>query len=161
LEAKGFTVYLTRTDDTFIAKRSRAVYCNTVSADILVSIHHNTYVDDTSVDYSTALYYKAEDKNLAGSILASVANLLGTDNRGISRFNNSLLWIANMPATLIEGYFITNKSEYNKLIRSKNELIENEALAISQGIENYFTDPDNDSFSEENSGSLHIDRVDE
>lgn len=73
LEADGYTVYLTRTDDSFVAKRSRAVYCNTVQADILVSIHHNTYTDDTSVNYSTALYYKAEDKNLAGSLLASVA----------------------------------------------------------------------------------------
>lgn len=66
-----------------------------------------------------------------------------------------------MPAALVESYFITNKKEYYSLTHNSENLITSEAQGISQGIINYFADPDNNSFSEENSGSLYINRVDE
>ena len=159
LENDGYTVTMTRNDDTFIAKRSRAAYCNSINADILVSIHHNSYESDDSVNYATALYYKDSDSLLANSLLDSVSDNLDIKNQGISKFENSLLYIAEMPAALIEGFFITNSNYYYNLLDSDSTILNNEATAIAEGIENYFEDPDNIPISA-NNNSLYIDRND-
>ena len=159
LEKMGYAVYLARTDDTFVAKRARARYCNSIQADILLSIHHNSYSQDRSVDYATALYYKDSDKALASSVLGSISDNLDIKNQGIAKFDNSELWIAEMPAALSEAFFITNTSEYSALINKSSTTLEKEAEALANGIENYFANPD----QVENSvdvDSLYIDRAD-
>jgi len=142
LENEGYTVLLTRTSDTTVAKRARATYCNSVNADILVSIHHNSYDSDNTVDYATALYYKDSDQLLASGILASTADQLEVKSQGISKFDNSLLWIANMPAALSEAFFISNKSEYSLVTESNSVRLANEAQGIATGIINYFAHPE-------------------
>lgn len=142
LEKQGYKVYMTRTADTFVAKRARAKYCNSVNASILVSIHHNAYDSDSSVDYSTALYYKDEDQKLAASILNSVSGSLDVESKGISKFDNSLLWLADMPAALSESFFITNSDEISELKNSNSDRLDEEAEGIAAGIINYFKNPD-------------------
>ncbi|MFA6963547.1 MAG: N-acetylmuramoyl-L-alanine amidase [Patescibacteria group bacterium] len=158
LVAAGYKVYFTRTDDEFIYKRDRAAYCNSVKADILVAIHHNSYKTDRSVDYATTLYYKEIDKKLASSVQSSIASTLQIKDQGISKFNNSELWVAEMPAVMAEAFFITNTTESKSLAKDNSRLI-SEAKAISDGIINYFTNPDaiTDSTSAD---SLIIDRAD-
>lgn len=142
LENDGYRVYLTRSDDTNVAKRARAAYCNSVSADILVSVHHNSYETDRSVDYATTLYYKEGDQLLASSVLNSTAARLSVKNQGISKFDNSLLWVANMPAVLSEAFFISNRAEYSLLQKTNSTRLTDEAAGIATGIENYFTHPE-------------------
>ncbi len=154
----GYKVYFTRTDDEFVYKRDRSRYCNSVEADILVSIHHNSYKTDRSVDYATTLYYKDIDKKLASSLQSSIASGLGIKDQGISKFNNSELWVAEMPAVMTESFFITNTTE-SKLLAKDNSRLMSEAKAISDGIIYYFENPDAvpDSTSAD---SLIIDRAD-
>ena len=159
LQADGYRVYMTREDDSFVAKRDRSEYCNSVNADIMVSIHHNSYPEDTSVNYATALYYKDKDQLLASSVLNSTATALDIKNQGISKFDNSLLWVADMPAVLNEGYFITNRSEYNSLVKSSSILTKLEADGIYKGIINYFNTPDSIEVSI-NNDTLEISRKD-
>jgi N-acetylmuramoyl-L-alanine amidase len=142
LEADKYRVYLTRSDDSTVEKRDRAKYCNSIKANILVSIHHNSYETDRTVDYSTALYYKNEDQLLASSILASTSSQLDITSQGIAKFNNSLLWVAEMPATLSEGFFMSNKTEYSSLTIKNSDRLDQEAIGIAKGITNYFTSPD-------------------
>ena len=159
LEARGYKVYMTRSADEFVAKRDRAYFCNDKNSDILVAIHHNSYDSDSSVNYSTALYYKDSDQALAGNILDSISSKLETKNQGIAKFDDSELWIAKMPAALSEAFFITNKTEYQALKNNHSSLLTNEAEAIANGIDNYFSNSDK-SYSSVNADSLIIDRID-
>lgn len=159
LVRKNYSVVMTRSDDSFIYKKERSEYCNTENADIMVSIHHNSYASDHSVDYATSLYYKDGDALLASSVLQSIADSLRIRNEGISKFNNSLLWIAEMPATLTEGFFITNTSEYRSLTTEDSDRIAKEAEGISDGIINYFENPDKIAL-QISDDPLIIDRID-
>ncbi len=159
LEKAGYQVYMTRDDDSYVAKRDRATYCNSINASILVSIHHNSYSQDHSVDYDTALYYKDSDQLLASSILSSTSDKLVIKNQGIAKFDNSLLWIAKMPAALSESFFITNKTEYGLITQSNQSRLTDEAAGIANGIINYFTHPESIKTSISND-SLIIDRTD-
>ncbi len=158
LEGQDYIVYLTRESDLTIIKKDRAKYCNSIDADIMVSVHHNSYESDKTVDYGTALYYKDEDQALAGSIVDSICLKLGVKNQGIAKFDNSLLWVAKMPAAMSEGFFITNRDEYAKLTSSDSRL-DDEAEAISEGIVGYFEHPDK-VVSQISNSSLEIYRAD-
>lgn len=158
VEDAGYRAYLTREDDSWVDKRDRSAYCNSVSATVMVSIHHNSY-SDHSVNYSTALYYADEDKNLASAVLNSTASELKNENKGISKFNNSLLWTAKMPAVLVEAFFITNKSDYALLKASDYSRLKTEAQGIASGIITYFANPELIETSPSND-SLEIDRKD-
>ena len=160
LEKEGYTVYLTRSDDSYIAKRDRSAYCNSVNADILVSIHHNTYDSDHSVNYGTVLYYKDSDQLLASSILNSNSELLNIESRGIAKFDNSLFWTANMPSVLSEALFMTNTAEYTQISKSNSARLTAKANSITNGIRNYFEKPEEIIASPSND-SLTIDRVDQ
>lgn len=159
LQKNGYKVYLTRTDDSFVFKRPRARYCNSVKASILVAIHHNSYGKDTSVNYSTGLYFKDSDQALAANILDAVSGKLKTKNQGIAKFDDSELYIATMPAALSEGFFITSKSEYEQIVQKNYSRLNTEAEGIAAGIENYFTNPVKPSDTI-NSDSLILDRSD-
>ena len=160
LEKEGYTVYLTRSDDSYMAKRDRSAYCNSVNADILVSIHHNTYEADHSVNYGTVLYYKDSDQLLASSILNSNSELLNIESKGIAKFDNSLFWTANMPSVLTEALFMTNTTEYTQISKSDSPRLAAEASSIAIGIRNYFEKPE-EIVASVNNDSLTIDRVDQ
>ena len=64
LEASGYAVFYTRTDNSNPSRTERAQYCNSVGASILVSVHHNGS-SNAATDYTTALYQKRIDKPLA------------------------------------------------------------------------------------------------
>jgi len=159
LEADGYKVYMSRSDDSFVYKRPRARYCNSVNASIMVAVHHNSYDTDHSVNYSTALYNKDIDKALAASVLNAVAEKLNTKNKGIATFDDSLLYIATMPAMLSEATFITSSAEYQQIIQKNSPRITAEAEGIAAGIENYFADP-TASANVTDTDSLIIDRPD-
>ncbi len=141
LEAEGYQVFMTRTtNDVTLSNHDRYTYCNTQHATIMVSIHHNDFQDST-VDYSTALFYKDKDQALATSILNSVAGKLNLQNDGIAQFDDGVLSESTMPAALSEGFFITSDSEYDLLTASGSSRLNDEADAIASGIVTYFTEP--------------------
>lgn len=135
LETAGYTVFMTRTDDSTLSNADRYNYCNAQRAAILVSIHHNGS-SNSSVDYSQALYMKKSDVALAQEVVNSVSSSLGLSNQGISRFASGVLLKANMPAAISEGFFLTNSNEYN-LIKTSDRL-DQEAQALLVAIQNYF-----------------------
>ncbi len=126
----------------------------------MVSIHHNSYVSDKSVKYGTVLYYKDEDQALASSILQATTTGLKVKSEGIAKFNNSLLWVANMPAALTESFFITNSAEYTSILKSNSTRLVVESQSITNGIINYFTNPKSTSENIVDANLLIIDRAD-
>lgn len=140
LEAKligaGYTVFMTRRSNISLSNSDRYNYCNSQNAGILVSIHHNGSSDNT-VDYTSALYMKKSDQKLANIVVERVSTKLNLLNQGISRFASGVLIKADMPATISEGFFLTNNNEYN-LIKTGGRLNQ-ETDALLSAIQTYFS----------------------
>lgn len=135
LETQGFKVFTTRIDDSTLSNADRYNYCNAQRAAILVSIHHNGS-SNTTTDYSLGLYMKKEDKELAQTVVTTVSSQLGIHDNGITRFASGVLIKANMPATISEGFFLTNSNEYTLITTS--DRLDKEASALFTAIQIYF-----------------------
>jgi len=134
LEKNGYGVFMTRESDVYKTNADRYNYCNSKNTEILISIHHNGSTD-TSIDYTTALYMKTADTELAKEVSKTVSEELSLTNKGISRFASGVLLKSYMPATISEGFFLTNSDEYS-LIKNEGRL-EQEAEALFKAIDNY------------------------
>jgi N-acetylmuramoyl-L-alanine amidase len=78
---------------------------------------------------------KTEDKPLAQLVVDTVSKTLGLTSNGISRFPSGVLLKSNMPATISEGFFLTNTTEY-ELIKTGRLVEETDALFAA--INKYF-----------------------
>ena len=79
---------------------------------------------------------KKSDVALAQEVVNTVSTSLGIPSQGISRFASGVLLKAKMPATISEGFFLTNSTEYN-LVKTSNRL-DQEAQALFLAIQLYF-----------------------
>ena len=131
----GLTVFMTRRGNETLSNADRYNYCNNNKASILISIHHNGS-NDASVDFTSALYMKKSDIALAKIVVNEISSQLILPNNGISRFASGVLLKANMPATISEGFFLTNSNEYNLIMDSGR--LDQEANALLSGIQTYF-----------------------
>lgn len=135
LTSNGYIVYLTReNNNASLSNSDRYNFCNNKKTAMLVSIHHNGSTN-AGANYSQALYMKKSDEPLAKLIVNSISSTLGFTNNGISRFASGVLLKANMPATISEGFFITNSSLYNYI--KDGSMIDKEAEALYIAIYNY------------------------
>jgi len=117
----GIKAYMTRYGDDFVYRADRPAVSN-AAADLFISIHCDSYPDDTSVG-GTSTYYpsdaasnvgrlKAASREIAGMVQDDVSAALGTRNRGIIA-NSELVVLkdAKIPAILVEVAFLTNDGE--------------------------------------------------
>ena len=136
LTEAGYTVFMTRRDNNeTLSNADRYNHCNNQRAAILISVHHNGS-SDSSVDHTMALYMKKSDQKLARTVAEKVSSQLLLPNQGISRFASGVLLKADMPATISEGFFLTNTNEYN-LIKTTDRL-DQEANALLSAVQTYF-----------------------
>ena len=135
LKGAGYTVFMTRRDDDKLSNADRYNFCNDNKASILISIHHNGS-NDVSVDFTSALYMKKSDVKLANIVTNELSNQLSIANHGILRFASGVLIKANMPATISEGFFLTNSDEFNLIMESGR--LDQEANALLSAIQTYF-----------------------
>lgn len=136
LKNNASTVFMTRTDnDTTLSNADRYNFCNSQKAAVLISIHHNGSTN-SSTDYTSALYMKKQDVPLAQIVAETVSSKLGLPNHGVSRFASGVLIKSSMPATISEGFFLTNSTEYD-LIKNSGRL-DQEATALFSAVETYF-----------------------
>lgn len=138
LELAGFRVVMTRTsNDNVLDNTARADYCNSQSADIVISIHHNDYTDNVT-DYATALYYKSEDQELAQDILNATSTGLDVADNGLSTLEDNVLAKSEMPATLSEAFFVSSDTEKYQISQNGSSRLDDEAVALVSGIQKYF-----------------------
>ena len=135
LETADYIVFMTRTSDVYRSNADRYNLCDLEKAAILISIHHNGS-SNQSVDYTSALYGKRKDRVLAQLVADTVSAQLSLPNYGISRFASGVLLKSDMPATISEGFFLTNSTEYD-LIKNSGRL-DQEANALLSAVEIYF-----------------------
>ncbi len=136
LKSQGIDVKMSRTSDIFLSLNERANLANAYNGDVFVSIHNNAF--SSSSAYGIETYYTASkptSKNLATPIQNGMVSETGGFNRGVKTANYVVTKNTTMPASLVEGGFLTNTSEASKL---KTDDYQNKlAKGIADGIVKY------------------------
>ena len=150
LEAEGARVVLTRDKDSTVSAKgakasdieelgARCEVANQIGADIFISIHADSFTRPEARG-TTGYYYgkstSGRGQKLADCIRRNLVEQLGTPSRGTQPCNFYVVKNTDMPATLIELGFISNKEE-EKLLDSKEGVMK-AAQGIFDGIEDYF-----------------------
>ena len=159
LRADGCATVLTRKNDRYLSLAERAAVGNREDNSLFVSIHFNDETRATVTGVET--YYAprqlasrfgflswlpflhlaeaspltAQSESLANYIQAALIGRTGAVNRGTK--SEQFYVIANVrhPAALVEGGFLTNKSDVTRL--ATTEYRQQIAAAISDGVHRY------------------------
>ena len=136
LMARGIEVQMSRETDKTISLTQRANEANNYEADIFVSIHQNAW-QSTNVNGIETYHSPNSSKGekLSEMIHENLIQDTKANDRGVKDANFTVLKKTNMPSTLVESGFITNKSEASKL--SNKNYQHTLANAIANGVEEY------------------------
>lgn len=142
LQQLGYKVGMTREEDQFVSLDNRAQMANEQKPAIFVSIHFNSApsaeAQGIEVFYFHSTHNKtrsAQSKKLAQSILRGTLAQTEAKSRGIKHGNYAVIRETKMPAVLIEGGFVTNESEMQKL--KDPAYLKKLAWGIVKGIDEY------------------------
>lgn len=139
LEERGYTVVMTRDDDSDVSLADRCKIANKARASLFVSIHRNssTAPDATGMEMWIHSSNPTDDMLLAQNILDCL-DTLNITNRGIHsgyRDGDDMNYYINrhtkMPSVLAEIDFISNKTDNKNYDKNINEYAKN----IADGIE--------------------------
>lgn len=156
----GYRVEMTRATDTYISLEQRVSIANRFPHAVFVSIHFNSSAGGVGVEsfalapegvpsnMSSEHHFSAADvarhagnaqdeHNIAltASIHAMVLSRLAAFDRGVKHARFHVLRDVKIPAVLVEGGFISNPSEGQRI--STNSYRQRLGTAIAQGIQNY------------------------
>jgi N-acetylmuramoyl-L-alanine amidase len=159
LQLQGVATLLTRTDDTYVSLADRAAIANARHNCVFVSIHFDDAARPAATGVET--YYAArqisnlarvaswlpflaqtapesanvESQSLAAFIQEALVTRTQAVNRGTTPHQFFVISHVRHPAVLVEGGFLTNAEEVNKLATS--DYREQIAAAISDGLMRY------------------------
>ena len=130
LEARGYTVKLTREDEKTPVKLWER---NVKDADVFVSLHYNAPDSRTNTSANgTETYYNSEQgRELAGYIHPRLVKAIGTRDRGIKQSGYRVLRGKVPASVLVETGFISNPEDRAKTSGYADE------KAIAEGIHAY------------------------
>ena len=149
LEKEGIRVVMTRTDDNGLYTESdsnkkiadmkkRCAIIDAAKADIVVSIHQNSYHEEP-ISGGQVFYYKdsAEGKRLAEILQKRFDFVLGEKNRRLAKPNGNyyLLLHVKVPVVIVECGFLSNWEEAARL--NSEEYQQRLAWTIYMGIMEY------------------------
>lgn len=133
LVSDGYTVMMTREDDTFVSLSDRAEYANSLNADLFISIHNNSAENSSAKGTEVLCNFSTNGKQLAENILNEIVKRIDTVDRGLKDGSRmAVIRRTSMPAVIVEGLFISNSSDAKKL--KDNNIIEKIADGIYVGI---------------------------
>lgn len=153
LRLRGYPVVMTRRDDTFIDLYERPEVANALPNPLFVSIHFND--NATSSGDGVETFYSANQvgsisvpvslmadtppptpsANFAQCMQGSLVSSLGVTDRGAKPRQLAVVRCARCPAVLVEGGFINNPVEAQKL--AQPEYRERIAIAMAEGVVAY------------------------
>ena len=159
LQLQGYATLLTRPDDTYVSLADRATLANAQQDCVFISIHFDDATRPAAAGVET--YYAArqvsdptrvaswlpflqpaslesgtgESQSLAGFIQEALVARTQAVNRGTTAHQFFVISHVRHPAVLIEGGFLTNVEEMNKLANS--DYREQIAAAICDGVMRY------------------------
>lgn len=138
----GVNILYTRETDEYISLKNRIQIINTLNADFLISIHNNSFIEDTKINGTSTLYYtnknesdtRLDSKKLAEIVQTELVGKLKTRDAGaILRSNLGILKLVKIPSIISEIAFLTNPTDRGNLMRE--EFRQNTAEAIATAVE--------------------------
>jgi N-acetylmuramoyl-L-alanine amidase len=151
LEDAGIRVVMTRTDDNGLYQESdinkkvadlekRCAIINDSGADIVVSIHQNSY-QSAAVKGAQMFYYKhsAQGKKLAETMQSTCKDELDAENKRVAKADSTyyMLIHTDTPTVIAECGFLSNPEEAAML--NTQEYQQKVAQALYNGVIAYFT----------------------
>jgi len=142
LESLGYDIILTREDDSDVSLKSRAAIAQNVNADVFISIHHNAYEYDSSVEGLETWYNDQMNElnaGLAASIQGETALAANAKDRGLWISRKFILLSEHtltMPACLVEAGFLSSTKERERLLSPDYQ--DKIAQGIVNGIVKFF-----------------------
>lgn len=135
LRSRGATVFLTRTDDTFVTLENRALFSSIIQADVFISVHFNAF--ETSNAYGVSSHYAYEDsEQLATYIQAALVKHTQLKDRGALKDSYIVLNENTIPSTLLELGYITTQADFDAIVSPVfNEKV---GKAIAEGLQRFF-----------------------
>ena len=134
LQKRGFTVVMTRRDDTFVELYDRAQIANRYSRALFVSIHFNdsttgsgdgveTFYASEKVAPSTGGWFSKKVEappadngaGFAQLVQSAIVARLGVTDRGTKGRSLAVVRHTRCPAILVEGGFVNNPADARKL----------------------------------------------
>lgn len=162
LKKRGYSVSMTRQNDTFIPLKDRATFANQNNADLFLSLHFNSVINGKDSVKGSETYaltiqdhpstanskistsdsetnsgnqYNTHNALLAYCVQNSLCKHLSTQDRGVKRARFGVLKNLNCPGILLESAFLSNSEECHKL---KSPLYrEKLAKCIAKGVVDY------------------------
>lgn len=134
LEDLGYTVYYTRTDDTYVSLTDRTDLANRLGVDVFISIHANSY-EDSDINGTETYYWTLgteTEAQLAACVQEAIVDAVGSNDRGVKTANYWVTRATDMPAILIETGYMSNAAECAALTDSTYQ--QKLAEAIADGI---------------------------
>jgi len=117
LEANGFDVVMTRTNDAYSTLDQRVNMANNSGADIFLSIHNNAALSQYA--HGTETYWCANgvsgSNQFANLVQANLVSQIGRANRGVKTANFRVIKYTTMAAALVECAFVSNPTEVGLL----------------------------------------------
>lgn len=150
LEAAGFKVILTRTQDSGLYQekdsnkkladmKARCKIIEESKADIVVSIHQNSFAKE-SVHGAQMFYYRhsAEGKRLAECLQSAFSKYVDEENHRVAKDNDNYYMLLHTPCPTViaECGFLSNAAEAELLCSEDYQ--KKIASGICQGIKEYF-----------------------
>lgn len=133
----GAEVILTRENDEYIRLGSRSILANVLTTDAFISIHYNSFPEQSSVTGINSYYYHDQNKELASSIQQGIVDASEANDRGIA-FGDFLVLRTNYkPSVLLELDFISNPEREQLLLT--NAYQKRLVKGIINGLTHYFT----------------------
>ena len=117
LEANGFDVVMTRTNDAYSTLDQRVNMANNSGADIFLSIHNNAALSQYA--HGTETYWSSNgvsgSNQFASLVQANLVSQIGRANRGVKTANFRVTKYTKMAAALVECAFVSNPTEVELL----------------------------------------------
>lgn len=145
LEEAGADVYITRTSDSALGESKRSDMKKRIDiienskADIMISIHQNSYPSEKARGAQVFYFRKSENGHLlADCIQKSLIQCLDEKNTRTAKENNNYYVLKNtdIPSVIIECGFLSNPEE-ERLLNTEEYRLKT-AWAIFDGILTYF-----------------------
>lgn len=142
LAQQGYKTIMTRSDDCFIGLDERAQFANEKKPTLFVSVHYNSAPSKEAHGIEVYFYRSEQDKKrtkesrlLAECVLDSVLDHTKAKSRGVKHGDFAVIRETKMPAILIEGGFLTNDQEMQRI--KDPAYLKKLAWGIAQGIHSY------------------------
>ena len=135
LKNRGYRVYMTRTDDTYVSLEDRTIFTEDIYPAVFVSVHVNSCNAETPKGIETH-YYHENSIDLADCVHKKlISKVSGTTDRGLFKSRFYVINHTSVPAILVEIGFISNPSERAELTTSRRQQLTAEGIA--EGIIEY------------------------